>query len=216
MNSELASIQSLWHAQQLGELGQEQFELLDRYRVALWEANTKLNLTRHTSVELFVHRDLVDCARLAAQLAPNEEVLDFGSGGGVPGLVLAIIRPDLSVHVCDNVGKKAKALAALVDELGLPVPVHSVRVQSLLGDLTFDSLVSRAVGPLHRMLTWLNPHWHCFRRLLAIKGPRWVEERGDARHRGSLANIDLRKIDEYETPGHDGKSVILQLNRSST
>src|ERR671919_480947 len=72
----------------------EQAALLDRYCRLLWEWNEKLNLTRHTDYEKFVSRDLADSLELAKHLKPGEEVLDVGSGGGVPGIVLAIVRPD--------------------------------------------------------------------------------------------------------------------------
>src|SRR6187401_3195731 len=75
----------------------EQVAQLDRYCRLLWEWNDKLNLTRHTDYEKFVSRDLIDSLELAKLLRPGEEVLDVGTGGGVPGIVLAILRPDLKV-----------------------------------------------------------------------------------------------------------------------
>ena len=95
---------------------------LDHYCRLLWDWNEKLNLTRHTTYDKFVARDVLDSLALAA--APDEDVLDFGSGGGVPGIVLAILRPDISMSLSDSVGKKAKVLAGLVTELGLDLPVH--------------------------------------------------------------------------------------------
>ena len=79
---------------------------LEAYCAKLWEWNTKINLTRHTTYDLFVRRDLMDSWHLAQELEPQEEVLDIGTGGGVPGLLLAILRPDLTVSVCDSVAKK--------------------------------------------------------------------------------------------------------------
>src|SRR5262245_35980584 len=95
-----------------------QAELLDRYARLLWDWNTKLNLTRHTDYEKFVGRDLTDTLQLAAHLRPGEEVLDVGTGGGVPGLVLAILRPDLKVTLCDSVGKKIRVVSQIAEELG--------------------------------------------------------------------------------------------------
>src|SRR5437660_2016989 len=99
-----------------------QVEQLDKYCRLLWDWNTKLNLTRHTDYEKFVGRDLVDTLQLAAHLRQGEEVLDVGTGGGVPGVVLAIVRPDLQVSVCDTVSKKDRAVAVIVKELRLQVP----------------------------------------------------------------------------------------------
>ena len=79
------------------DLPAEQIAQLDRYRELLWSWNEKLNLTRHTTLEKFVTRDVVDATELARLMARRERVLDVGTGGGVPGVILAILRPDLRV-----------------------------------------------------------------------------------------------------------------------
>ena len=196
------------------EIPDEQREQIEAYCAALWEWNEKINLTRHTTFDLFVTRDLLDTIRLANQLEQNEEVLDVGTGGGVPGLLLAILRPDLTMHVCDSVAKKTRVVQDIVNKLDLTVMVHSTRAQDVLEDFRFHSLVARAVGSLSKFLSWFEDHWLSFDRLLAIKGPRWVDERAEARHRGLLANIELRKLDSYEMPGRDFESVILQVTRN--
>ena len=90
------------------ELPDEQAALLEQYCRLLWDWNTKINLTRHTDYQTFVARDLVDSLALAEFLEPGERVLDVGTGGGVPGIVLAIVRPDLAVSLSESVGKKAR------------------------------------------------------------------------------------------------------------
>ncbi len=172
-----------------------------------------MNLTRHTNFDLFARRDLLDSWHLAKLLKQEEEVLDIGTGGGVPGVVLAILRPDLQLTLCDSVGKKAKAVESIVRALDLSIPVHPTNVQKVLDGFRYDSLVVRAVGPLSKLCVWLEDYWHTFGRLLAIKGPKWVEERGEARHRGFLKNIELRKADSYLIPDTHAESVILQLRK---
>lgn len=186
-------------------------EQLHDYCQLVWEINNSINLTRHVTYELFVTRDVLDSVKIAALLEADEEVLDIGSGGGVPGILLAILRPDIEVSVCDSVGKKAAVLESIVKSLDLPVPVYAERAEKVLSDFRFSTLTARAVGPLAKMLTWFEPHWHSIGRLLLIKGPQWVNERGDARHRGLMANLDLRRLVSYQTPGHDGESVVLSV-----
>lgn len=193
------------------ELAPEQVELLDRYREALWRWNEQLNLTRHTTLTKFVGRDVVDSHQLASLIDQKRRVLDIGSGGGVPGLVIAIIRPDLRVAVCESTQKKAKVLQAIVDELALPVEVFGCRAEELLELRTFDAIVARAVAPLAKLLTWLAPHWGAFDELLLVKGRSWVEERGEARHRGLMKGLALRKAATYPMPGPAGESVILRV-----
>ena len=186
-------------------------ERLDKYCRLLWDWNTKLNLTRHTDYEKFVGRDLVDSLQLAAHLRPEEEVLDVGTGGGVPGIVLAILRPDLKVALCDSVGKKARAVESMVKELGLEAQVLPFRAEEILEDTRYDALVIRAVGPLWKLLAGFKPHWHSFRRILVIKGPKWTEELAEARRRGLMHNLQIKTAAEYAMAGAEGKSVVLKI-----
>jgi 16S rRNA (guanine527-N7)-methyltransferase len=193
------------------ELPDAQIQQLDHYCRLLWEWNTKLNLTRHTDFDKFVSRDLLDSMQLGLLLAPDSEVLDVGTGGGVPGIVLAIIRPDLEVSLAESVGKKAKVVEDMVGKLGLPVAVHHERAEAVLEDLRFDTLVARAVGPLWKMCKWFRPHWHSFGCLLATKGPSWTAERAEARAKGLLNGVELRSVATYPMPGTHSNSVILRL-----
>jgi len=193
------------------ELPTGQVDQLEKYCRLLWDWNAKLNLTRHTSYDKFVGRDVVDTLQLAAHLRDGDEVLDVGTGGGVPGVVLAIVRPDLKMTLCDSVAKKARAVEAIVKDLGLEVPVMPFRAEELLEDTRYDALVIRAVGPLWKLLAAFKPHWHSFRRLLVIKGPKWTEELTEARRRGLVKDLQVKTAAEYAMPGAEGKSVVLKI-----
>jgi 16S rRNA (guanine527-N7)-methyltransferase len=195
------------------ELPPPQVELLERYCGLLWQWNAKINLTRHTDYEKFVARDLVDSLALAEFLQPGEKILDVGTGGGVPGVVLAIVRGDLAVWLCESVGKKARAVADIVEKLHLPVPVVCGRAEDVLADQRFHTLVLRAVARLGKLLTWFGPRWDAFDRMLLVKGPSWTEERGEARHHGLLRGLELRKLTSYPLPGTSSQSVLLQIRR---
>ena len=135
---------------------------LAAYAERLWAWNEKLNLTRHTDAATFVARDVADVVAIAPHLAVGERVLDVGTGGGVPGIVLAILRPDLHVELCDSVGKKARAVRAISEEIGLPLPVQEIAGQAVVAKRTgaFDTLVIRAVAPLVKLLGWFEPVCH--------------------------------------------------------
>ena len=197
----------------INDISPESWNQIAEYCLQVWSWNQSINLTRHTTPELFVKRDLLDAWHLAKLIEPNEEILDIGTGGGVPGVLVAILRPDVQVTLCDSVAKKATVMTRVVDHLQLRIPVYPLSVQKVLEDFRYDTLTARAVGPLIRLCTWLQDDWHKFRRLLAIKGPRWVEERGEARHKGVLKNIELRRVAAYPMPDTESESTILQLLR---
>ncbi len=192
-------------------LPESQVVALDQYCAILWEWNEKLNLTRHTDYERFVARDVLDSWQLSKHLQADDVVLDVGAGGGVPGLMVAILRPDLHVSVCDSVGKKARVLENMVQRLKLAVPVYPQRAELVLEQRRFTAVTARAVGSLAKMCEWFSAHWPAIGRLLTIKGPSWVAERGEARHRGYLKNLELRKVAEYPMPGTESRSVILKV-----
>ena len=194
-------------------LSPKKVRLLDEYCDLLWTWNEKLNLTRHTTYDKFVSRDLVDSIRLAALFQKGEHVLDVGSGGGAPGLIVAILRPDVVVELCEATGKKAVALGKMLDDLKLDNKVWYSKAQDLVHERHFHTLTVRAVDRMCNLLTMFRSSWNSFNRILMIKGPRWVDERGEARHYNLLNSLALRKIDEYQVSGAGEvfTSVILQV-----
>ena len=186
---------------------------LAEYATSLWQWNERLNLTRHTDVERFVTRDVADAVAIARHLAEGERILDVGTGGGVPGVLLAILRNDLAVELCDSVGKRAAAVEAIVREIGLAVPVHARAAQGIVVDTHYDTLVVRAVAPLSKLLGWFEPIADRFGRMLVIKGPRWEAEKADARHRGFVKKVRMRRVAAWPLHGTDNESVLLEIQK---
>jgi 16S rRNA (guanine527-N7)-methyltransferase len=200
------------------EVPAESIPRLAAYAASLWSWNERLNLTRHTDAETFVARDVGDAAAIAPHLAAGERVLDVGTGGGVPGVILAILRPDLRVELCDSVGKKARAVAEIVKTAGIAVPVHEGAAQQIVaarasGANRFDTLVVRAVAPLGKLLGWFEPIAAAYGRMLVVKGPRWEEEKASARLEGRGKKVTIRRIASWRTAGRDHDSVLLEIRR---
>jgi 16S rRNA (guanine527-N7)-methyltransferase len=212
-NSNVASLKKTIEMFEL-EVPNEAYPKLKHYCQVLWEINQDLNLTRHTSYELFVTRDLLDTIELSKLIPEGKEVLDVGSGGGVPGMILAILRPDLKVSLTDSVGKKAAALGEIADHVGLSLEIYQCRAEELLEDFRYDYTTARAVGPLKKMGTWFADCWPSLGRLLAVKGPKWVDEKAEADELGLFNKVDIRVVAQYDVPGVDWQSVILQLKAS--
>ena len=198
------------------DLPEDQRTKIKHYCQILWELNKSLNLTRHTTYDKFVTRDLYDTIQLAQLIPQSVEVLDVGSGGGVPGVLLAIIRPDLKVTLAESVGKKATALGQMTEGVEIDVDVYHCRAEDLLVDFKFDYTTARAVGPLVKLGTWFEEVWPSVGRLLALKGPNWPQEKEVADEVNLLDAIDLKVAAEYLTPGAEWKSYILELKSKKT
>ena len=185
--------------------------VLNEYCRLLWDWNTRLNLTRHTDYDSFVGRDLLDTWHLAQQLDPGTEVMDIGSGGGVPGIPLRILRPDLRISLVESVKKKAAALEDIVRQLALSTPVYAERAEVVIARIPCSTITARAVAPLPKLLTWFEPLRSRFDQLLLIKGPRWKEEYETASEDGLTKAVSCSEVCSWRTDGRDGDSVLLRV-----
>ena len=122
-------------------------------------------------------RHLLNCAGLAELVEPDQVLLDLGSGAGLPGLVLAALRPDLTVVLVEPLLRRATFLQEAVAALELTqVVVRRARAEELAGSLLVDVVTARAVAPLDKLVGWGLPLLRPDGRLLALKGERADEE----------------------------------------
>jgi len=122
-------------------------------------------------------RHLLNCAALAEVLPDGATVCDLGSGAGLPGLVVAIARPDLSVTLVEPLLRRTTFLEEVAAELGLEsVEVVRGRAEELHGQRTFDVVTSRAVAPLERLLRWSMPLVSPHGAMVAMKGSSIEDE----------------------------------------
>jgi len=184
---------------------------IQQYCILLWHKNQSLNLTRHTDWDTFVSRDLIDTLELSMLIPQDKQVLDVGSGGGVPGLLLAILRPDLDVCLTESVGKKTAVLGEFAEALNVPCQIYQERAENILADFRFDFTTARAVGSLSKLCIWFEEVWLNAGSLLAIKGPNWVNEEKEATEAGLTNRIDIKSLVEYQPPGCEWTSVILKI-----
>jgi 16S rRNA (guanine527-N7)-methyltransferase len=122
-------------------------------------------------------RHLLNCAVLTDVIGPGSDVCDIGSGAGLPGLVLAIRRPDLRVTLVEPLLRRTTFLSEAVDRLALDnVSVVRARAEALHGSVQFTVVTSRAVAPLRRLLEWSMPLVRPGGELVAMKGASAAEE----------------------------------------
>lgn len=154
-------------------------ELARKYAEILVSAGVERGLLGPHEAERLWERHLVNCAIVGELVRPGERIVDIGSGAGLPGIPLAIARPDLDVVLLEPLLRRSEFLKEAVTELGLAVEVVRGRAEELwvreqCGER--DVAVSRAVAPLDRLTKWSMPLLRPGGRMIAIKGERAPEE----------------------------------------
>ena len=165
------------------ELSDEAVEQLGKLKGLYTEWNAAINVISRKDMDAFDERHVLHSLALvkAMKFAPGSDVLDVGTGGGFPGIPLAIAYPEVHFVLCDSIGKKMKVVRAVAEALGLTnVTVHHGRAEDIKGQ--FDFVVSRAVTRMNRFIPWVqgkikkqsNNPWP--NGILALKGGDLTEE----------------------------------------
>ena len=150
----------------------DRLPLVERYAELLATKGVVRGLIGPREAPRLWERHLLNCAVLAELVPPAASVADVGSGAGLPGVVLAIARPDLPVTLVEPLLRRTRFLDEVVEALGLEEQVEVVRgrAEELAGTRTFDVVTARAVAPLDRLARWCLPLVDPCGELVAMKG----------------------------------------------
>lgn len=139
----------------LPDLSDQQMNLLIQTKELYEIWNQQINVISRKDMDSFyIHHVLHSLAIVSfLKFQPGSRILDLGTGGGFPGIPLAIVFPEVQFHLVDSIGKKIKVVNEVVAGLGLSnVSTQHARVEEVKGQ--FDFVVSRAVAPLSELLSW--------------------------------------------------------------
>ncbi len=155
----------------------ERTALMRRYAELLRTRGIERGLIGPREADRIWDRHILNCARIQELVPEGVEVADIGSGAGLPGLVLAIARPDLRVHLVEPLLRRSTWLSEVVEELDLSgTVVTRCRAEELHGRYQADVVTARAVAALGQLAEWCLPLVRPGGSLLALKGDRAAEE----------------------------------------
>lgn len=144
-------------------------------------------------------RHILNSAALAPFLPDHGAVADIGSGAGLPGVVLASMRPELTVHLVEPMQRRAAWLGDVTEHLALEnVVIHQARAQDLKGTLHVEAATARAVADVGRLATMSVPLLRRGGRLVVLKGRRAGEEidrAADALRRARARVVGVHEVD---------------------
>ncbi|WP_343730343.1 16S rRNA (guanine(527)-N(7))-methyltransferase RsmG [Duganella sp.] len=182
-------------------LSVEQVEKLLDYLALLNKWNAVYNLTSVRDPLEMVKLHLLDSLTAVPAFKDARNVLDVGAGGGLPGMVLAISRPDMKVSMIDTVHKKTAFLNQVKAELGLSnVTVYTKKVQELEVKTKFDVITSRAFADLSDFVNWSGHLLQEGGQYIALKGTAPAEERERL-----PAPWKVQKLEPLAVPGLDAE-----------
>ncbi|MGN7778823.1 16S rRNA (guanine(527)-N(7))-methyltransferase RsmG [Mycolicibacterium sp. 22603] len=169
--------------------------IAEQYGRILAGAGIERGLIGPAEVDRLWERHILNSAAMAELLGEGEQVADIGSGAGLPGIPLAIARPDLRVTLIEPLLRRSEFLREAIDELKLDVEVLRGRAEdkAIRADVgERDAVVSRAVAPLDKLSRWSIPLLRVGGRMLALKGERAVDEVDE--HRRTLSSLGASEV----------------------
>jgi 16S rRNA (guanine527-N7)-methyltransferase len=190
------------------------FDKLLDYLALLQKWNATYNLTAVRDPAQMLTQHLLDCMATLPAFAQAQRVLDVGSGGGLPGIVIAIwaqqAAPAMQVHLIDTVHKKTAFLTQVKAELGLhQITVHTGRVEQLKADEKFDVITSRAFADLSDFVRWSGHLLACDGEFIALKGQAAADEL-----EGLPATWCVRRKTSIDVPGMNAQRHLVHIIRT--
>ncbi len=172
----------------------ERLALAEHYADLLSTTGIEHGLIGPREADRLWERHLLNCSVVQEHVPAQAVVVDVGSGAGLPGIVLAIARPDVQMHLVEPLARRVTWLHATIAQLALAnVTVHHGRAEAFAGTLRADVVTARAVAPLHRLGAWCAPLIRSGGDLLAMKGSSAADE--VRVHRAALAKLGLTHVE---------------------
>lgn len=171
------------------------------------EWNEKINVISRKDIDGLYEKHVLHSLSIAAvfEFQPGQEIIDLGTGGGFPGILLAIFFPEVKFHLVDSIAKKLKVVDAVAEGIGLTnITIQHTRAEEIK-TRKFDCVVSRAVAPLADLWKWSKPLLKSRKPgngdqksgLICLKGGDLAAEIQESRTRPFVTDIHQLFPEEY-------------------
>lgn len=188
------------------DFSSSQMNLFQQYEQLLLEWNSKINLISRKNEQAVIEQHILHSLSIAKYISfqPYTDVLDLGTGGGLPGIPLAIAFPKTHFHLIDGTGKKIVAVKAMINELNLTnASAEQVRAESHHG--SYDFVVTRAVAQSAQLIAWTKHlfkdyHEHEIKNgIIALKGGDLTSEIAETKRRVKINHLSTYFTEDFFT-----------------
>jgi 16S rRNA (guanine527-N7)-methyltransferase len=172
--------------------------------------NAKVNvISRKDMDNFYIHHVLHSLALVKfGDFSEAQTVVDIGTGGGFPGIPLAIVYPEIEFFLVDSIGKKIRVVQSIANDLGLTnVTATNARIESIPNK--FDMAVARAVAPSIELYRWMSKNWKKLPRFSLLKGGDLIDELNELIQENSKLEVKVESIASfYSEPFFETKKVV--------
>lgn len=193
---------------QLREVFGAEFPLVNRYVDILATTGVERGLIGPREAERLWDRHILNSAALSGLIAANSTVADVGSGAGLPGIPLALRRPDLRMTLIEPLLRRSTFLTETVTTLGIADRVQIIRSRAEDHQHSYDVVVARALAPLARLIGWCNPLRAANGVILALKGSSAADEVAAAERQLRAARLKAEVLTVRAHPDVEPATVV--------
>jgi 16S rRNA (guanine527-N7)-methyltransferase len=188
--------------------------LINRYVDILASTGVEWGLIGPREADRLWDRHILNSAALGGLISKDSAVVDVGSGAGLPGIPLAILRPDLRMTLIEPLLRRSTFLIQTVDQLGIAARVEVVRSRAEDHHRTYDVVVSRALAPLDKLIGWCNPLRAAGGVILALKGESAADEVAAAARQLDSAQLNAEVFSARAHPDSEPATVVRLSGRT--
>lgn len=202
------------------KINERKFDKINKFVDLLMEKNKTLNLTRITSEEEVWVKHIFDSLipLRFLDLKKGMHIMDLGTGGGIPGIPMAILYPSVNFVLVDSVQKKVDAVKEFANELNLRnVKVINARAEELGRDPAhrdqYDIVLARALAALPILIEYCVPLIHLYGYVVSYKGPDYVEELARSTNAIIKLKAEQPRVFHYTLPSGMGERTIIRITK---